>query len=86
MSAGAAWWRTCEVCGFEANEPAVQPSVGKLPDVTDGHGRVISLGAYLDVVRCRDVPACRQRAEAAGRPWPFEESRRPTPYNARGRE
>ena len=68
-------WRTCEVCGHAANEPEVQPSVGKLPDVTDGLHRVKEWGAVMDVSRCRDVHACRERAAAAGREWPFAESR-----------
>jgi len=71
MSAGAAWWRTCEVCGHSANEPEVQPSIGKLPDKLDSRGRVIEAGAYLDVVRCRRAFDCMKRAEALGRPWPF---------------
>lgn len=71
-------WRTCEVCGHAANEPEVQPSVGKLPDVRDGLNRVIEWGPVLDVIRCRRVEDCRARAAAAGRPWPFAESRRPT--------
>jgi hypothetical protein len=68
-------WRKCEVCGFEANEPTVQPSVGKLPDRTDGLGKIIEWGPVLDVIRCRRVDECRARADAAGRPWPFQESR-----------
>jgi|GEM_PF-4808142 len=68
-------WRTCEVCGHAANEPEVQPSVVKLPDETDSRGRVAALGAYLDVIRCRRVAECRVRADAAGRAWPFEQSR-----------
>mgnify|MGYP006935492730 CR=1 FL=1 len=68
-------WRVCEVCGHAANEPEVQPSVGKLPDETDGLGRVLKMGAFLDVIRCRRVDECRARADAAGRDWPFAESR-----------
>lgn len=83
MSAGAAWWRTCEVCGFEANEPIVQPSIGKLPDKLDSKGHVVELGAYLDVVRCRRVDECMARAEAAGRPWPFVEPVRRRPVEGR---
>lgn len=71
-------WRTCEVCQHSANEPEVQPSVGKLPDVLDEKGRLVKAGEYLDVIRCRRVDECRARAKAAGRPWPFEESRRPS--------
>ena len=80
------WWRVCEACGHAANQPVVQPSIAKLPDQVDGRGRVVTPGAYMDVVRCRDVEACRVRCAAAGRAWPFEESRRPDPYIARGRE
>lgn len=68
-------WRKCEACGFEANEPVVQPSVAKMPDKLDGRGRLVEAGAYLDVIRCRDVAACRERCAAAGRTWPFQESR-----------
>lgn len=68
-------WRVCEVCGFGANEPAVQPSVARLPDETDERGRVVKLGAFLDVIRCKRVDECRARAAAAGRPWPFAETR-----------
>ena len=74
MSTGAAWWRKCEACGFEANEPAVQPSIAKMPDKLDSRGRVIELGPFLDVVRCRDVAACKKRAADAGREWPFVET------------
>lgn len=68
-------WRVCEVCGHAANEPEVQPSVGKLPDVRDGLDRIQEWGAVLDVIRCRNVDECRARADAAGRAWPFQESR-----------
>lgn len=68
-------WRVCEVCGHAANEPEVQPSVGKLPDVTDGLGKVKQWGVVMDVIRCRRIDECRARADAAGRTWPFAESR-----------
>lgn len=68
-------WRKCEACGFEANEPVVQPSVAKMPDKLDGRGRVIEAGPYLDVIRCRDVPACEQRCADAGREYPFQQTR-----------
>jgi len=68
-------WRTCESCGHAANEPEVQPSLAKMPDELDARGRVVKLGAYLDVIRCKDVEACRQRTADRGREWPFESTR-----------
>lgn len=64
-----AWWRRCEVCGFEANEPRVGPSLAKYRG-----------GGYDHVIRCQDADACRARSEAAGQPWPFEPRREPAPY------
>lgn len=69
------WWRTCEVCGHQANEPEVQASIARLPDEKDALGRVVKLGAFLDVIRCKRVDDCRRRAEEAGRPWPFADQR-----------
>lgn len=68
-------WRTCEACEHSANEPDVQPSLAKLPDVLDGRGRIVTAGAYLDVIRCKDVEACRKRTAERGRSWPFESTR-----------
>lgn len=68
-------WRRCELCGHEANEPAVQPSVAKMPDRVDGLGKILEWGPVLDVIRCRDVKGCQQRARELGRDWPFVEGK-----------
>lgn len=60
-------WRTCELCGHGANEPAVAPT---LMYVQLGDGR-----QFMDVIRCKDRDACRARAAGAGRPWPEADSR-----------
>lgn len=57
-------WRTCELCGHSANEPAIQPSVA-LMDLGDGRPQ------FMDVIRCKRVDDCRARADAAGRGWPL---------------
>lgn len=62
MSLAGHDWRTCELCGHGANEPAVAPTMmyAQLPE-----GR-----QFLDVIRCKDREACRDRAAAGGRDWP----------------
>ena len=59
-------WRTCELCGHSANEPAIAPTMmyAQLPT-----GR-----QFMDVIRCKDREACRARAAAAGRAWPEADS------------
>lgn len=71
-------WRTCELCGYAANEPEVQPSVVRMPDELDGRGHVLKVGAVLPKIRCRRVDDCQRRAKAAGRPWPYEVGRKPS--------
>lgn len=68
-------WRVCELCGYAANEPAVQPSVVRLPDELDARGRVVKVGATLAKIRCRRVEDCQRRAAAQGIPWPYVVSR-----------
>ena len=60
-------WRTCELCGHGDNEPRVAPTLmyAALPG-----GR-----QFIDVIRCKDRDACRQRAEAAGRDYPEADAR-----------
>ena len=59
-------WRTCEVCGHEANEPEVQPRVLLIRDGDKG--------VFVDTIQCRDVRACRERCDAQGRVWPALDS------------
>lgn len=60
-------WRTCELCGHGANEPRVAPTMMyvQLPE-----GR-----QFMDVIRCQDRDACRERSAEAGRAWPEADSR-----------
>lgn len=59
-------WRTCEVCGYAANEPEVQPRVLLIADGGSG--------VFVDIIQCRRVAECRVRAEKAGREWPALDS------------
>lgn len=56
-------WRVCELCGYGANEPAVQPSVALIRTAP-------GQGTFMDVMRCKRVDDCQARAAAAGRDWP----------------
>jgi len=69
-------WRTCTVCGYSANEPAVQPRVALCDD---GTGK----GVFMDIVQCRRIDECRARCDAAGRPWPLISPPQPKPTGVR---